>query len=91
MEGLGCYKCSSINNDTGCIDPFNPGLTDRDYYQDSCFAGVQNRVGLFPALYCLKVGGIIGSEFIRALLKFAKKIYNVCNLKPMVRKLVNKL
>ncbi len=44
-------------NDTACSDPFNPGLSSLNLYDSECKSGVENRVGLFPARFCLKVSG----------------------------------
>ena len=44
-------------NDTACSDPFNPGLSNLNLYDSECKSGVENRVGLFPARFCLKVSG----------------------------------
>ncbi|CAF0796355.1 unnamed protein product [Brachionus calyciflorus] len=54
---IGCYKCTSTANDTSCLDPFNPGLVSSNLYEEECKTGIQDRVGLFPARYCLKVSG----------------------------------
>lgn len=66
VEAIGCYKCSTTDafgtNDTTCNDPFNPGNSLKSLYEDDCKAGQDNRVGSFPARYCLKVSGIIGNN-----------------------------
>ncbi|RNA36287.1 hypothetical protein BpHYR1_016584, partial [Brachionus plicatilis] len=56
-NSIGCYKCTSALNDSTCLDPFNPGLTSKNLYEEECKSGIQDRVGLFPARYCLKVSG----------------------------------
>lgn len=60
---IGCYKCSTTNNDTNCIDPFNPGNAPPGtiLYEPDCKSGMHDRVGLFPARYCLKVSGYRGN------------------------------
>ena len=60
MTAIGCYKCSSTNNDSSCIDPFNPGLSPHNFYEPDCKSGIPGRYGLFPARFCLKVSGYIG-------------------------------
>jgi hypothetical protein len=72
---IGCYKCSTINNDTACIDPFNPGASNitNNYYDPDCRAGIENRIGLFPARYCLKVSGLSGKFSV--LFFFIKTYY----------------
>ena len=35
----------------------NKGETSNDYYDSDCRAGIDGRIGLFPAKYCLKVSG----------------------------------
>ena len=53
---VGCYTCSSFNNsDPGCSDPFNPAFST---YVHSCKQGKKDRVGLFPATFCIKMDGI---------------------------------
>ena len=63
---LGCYKCTTINNDTlkdPCKDPFNPGNAPVSIYEADCKSGQYDRVGLFPARYCLKISGTRGILF----------------------------
>lgn len=51
------------NNDTACSDPFNPGMSSLNLYDSDCKSGVENRVGLFPARFCLKVSGFKSNIF----------------------------
>ena len=62
ISTIGCYRCSTLNGDIACTDPFNPGESNatNNYYDDDCRAGIEGRVGLFPAKYCLKVSGTLG-------------------------------
>ena len=60
VNAIGCYKCSTTNNDESCKDPFNPGATNSSLYEKECETGIDQRIGLFPARYCLKVSGYIG-------------------------------
>ena len=59
VQAIGCYKCSSTNNDSTCIDPFNPGHSPTSFYEQDCKSGIPGRTGLFPARFCLKVSGTI--------------------------------
>ncbi|XP_059150800.1 uncharacterized protein LOC131937416 [Physella acuta] len=55
--GVGCYKCHSRNgSDVHCGDPFHPAY-NMDRYHVKCEQGLDNRVGLFPAKYCVKIKG----------------------------------
>jgi hypothetical protein len=39
INTLGCFKCSTLNNDYACDDPFSPGLSNRSYYDHDCLTG----------------------------------------------------
>ncbi len=59
---IGCYKCTTTANDSSCQDPFNPGETLKNLYENDCKSGMEGRTGYFPARYCLKVSGYKGNE-----------------------------
>ena len=59
---IGCYKCTTTGNDSSCRDPFNPGETLKNLYENDCKSGMEGRTGYFPARYCLKVSGYKGKN-----------------------------
>lgn len=57
--GIGCFTCYSHNSsDPGCEDPYDPYEST---YTPNCFVGREERKGLFPAQYCVKVKGRDGN------------------------------
>ena len=53
---ISCYKCTSRNKThDSCHDPIHPANTS---YMEHCKVPKENHVGLFPALYCVKVIGV---------------------------------
>jgi hypothetical protein len=58
VTSIGCYKCSTMSgNHSACMDPFEPGKSNISFYDSDCYSGQPERVGLFPARFCLKVSG----------------------------------
>ncbi|XP_013397241.1 uncharacterized protein LOC106164033 [Lingula anatina] len=54
-DAIDCFSCVSANgSDIGCHDPFNPALSR---VEKACRQGMENRYGLFPASYCIKIKG----------------------------------
>ena len=57
-HAIGCFKCRSEGQpgdprfDQHCEDQFNH---TKLYYQENCFAGRKERVGVFPATQCIKL------------------------------------
>nr|KAG5707670.1 hypothetical protein BaRGS_031052 [Batillaria attramentaria] len=53
VEGLGCFKCTSINHSNPeCEDTFNN--TDR-FWEPDCWGTRKNRMGSFPGTQCIKM------------------------------------
>nr|KAG5695786.1 hypothetical protein BaRGS_013384 [Batillaria attramentaria] len=63
VEGLGCFKCTSINHSNPeCEDTFNN--TDR-FWEPDCWGTRKNRMGSFPGTQCIKMiaeDGTVGQE-----------------------------
>jgi len=60
VYSLGCFTCSTFNNSNpSCTDPFYPDYNVRDnMYEPYCKQGIKNRVGKFPASFCVKMDGV---------------------------------
>jgi len=60
------------------VDPFSPGINSpkgNGYYEHDCKSAIDERIGLFPARFCLKISGIKGK--FNALFLFLNKDLNV--------------
>ncbi|XP_076460878.1 uncharacterized protein LOC143293647 [Babylonia areolata] len=54
VNGLGCFKCTSINHtNPDCEDRFNN--TDKRFWDGDCWAYRKKREGMFPATQCIKM------------------------------------
>lgn len=61
VSSIGCYKCSTMSgNSSACKDPFEPGKSNISLYDPDCYSGQPDRIGIFPARFCLKVSGTRG-------------------------------
>lgn len=68
LNALGCFKCTSSNNDNaGCEDPFVNTNRPLTYYVSVGWAP-RDRGGLFPSTQCIKVevndGKLLKEKFI---------------------------
>jgi len=56
--GIGCYVCSSKNgSDQRCEDEFN---AYPEAYEESCQSARNDRMGVFPATWCIKFKAYTG-------------------------------
>lgn len=55
VNALGCFKCTSTNNDNAVCEPEDPVVnTNRIYYGSDCCVP-RDRGGFFPSTPCIKV------------------------------------